>query len=132
MRGISYDNVREIEALIGWTYILTAIIILLALSVSFLIANIILFEGGKNDRSHIKRRIGFIAVGLVSPTIFFLYNLLFVADNIHKAPLLAKFEEANFISMFVFLVSYALVGVGSMSFVRGSRWGSILGNKLTN
>jgi hypothetical protein len=132
MRSISYDNFREIDVLIGQTYLYAAIIILLAMSVSFLLANIILFGGGKNDRSHIKRRIIFIVVGLFAPALFFIYNLLFVAGNISKAPLLAKFEEANIIATIAILILYILISISTMFLIRGSKWGSILGNKLIN
>ena len=121
------ETLKQLEALTGTTYMYAVIIAVAALVLAFIIANIIKFQGGKNATDHIKRRIWYIIIGMVAPIVFFLYNSLYVANFITKAPLQAKFSTANVLATLAVLGVYVVVGIVTMLIMRSSKWGSILG-----
>ena len=121
------EALKEVHALIGETYIYAVIIGIIALVLAFIIANAVKWQGGKNPKDHIKRRVWFIIIGLVSPIGFFLYNVLYVSSYIIKAPLQAKFATANIMATLGVICVYVIVGILTMLLMRSSKWGSILG-----
>jgi hypothetical protein len=121
------DTLNQLDALIGQTYIYAIIGAAVALVLAFLIANLIKFEGGKNSRDHIKRRVWYIVIGIVFTFSFYLYNSLYVSDYITKSSLQAKFSTANLFSTLVLLGIYIGAGLLTMVLIRSSKWGSILG-----
>jgi sensor domain CHASE-containing protein len=121
------DTLNQLDALIGQTYIYAIIGAVVALVLAFLIANLIKFEGGKNSRDHIKRRVWYIVLGIVFTFSFYLYNALYVSDYITKSSLQAKFSTANLFSTLVLLGIYIVVGLLTMVLIRSSKWGSVLG-----
>ena len=121
------ETLKQLEALIGTTYMYAVIIAVAALVLAFIIANIIKFQGGKNATDHIKRRIWYIIIGMVAPIVFFLYNSLYVSEFITKAPLQAKFATANLLATLAVLGIYVVLGIITMLIMRRSKWGSILG-----
>jgi len=120
------ETLRQLEALIGETYMYAVIIALAAVVLAFFIANIIKY-GGKNSTDHIKRRLWFIIVGIITPIAFFLYNALYVSTFIMRMPLKAQFSTANILATLVVLGVYAALGIITMFIFRRSKWGSILG-----
>jgi uncharacterized protein YacL len=77
------DTLNQLDALIGQTYIYAIIGAAVALVLAFLIANLIKFEGGKNSRDHIKRRVWYIVIGIVFT--FCKYTIyLFINPNFIK------------------------------------------------
>lgn len=120
-------NIKQVESLISETYMYAIIIAIAALLLAFIIANLINFEGGKNERSYIKRRIWFIVISALTPISFFLYNALIVSQKIVKPPLVAKFTNANIVSTLIILAIIVVVGIITMLIFRKSKWGSILG-----
>lgn len=120
------ENIRKVEALINETYTYAVILALVALVLAFFIANIIKY-GGKNSTDHIKRRVWYIIIGLITPIIFFLYNTLHVSKLITKPPLQAKFSSANIVATLIIIGVYIAVGLLTMIIMRSSKWGSILG-----
>ena len=121
------ETPRQLEALIGETYIYALIIAIVALVLAFVIANLIKWGGGKSDTSHVKRRVWYIIVGILAPIAFFLYNTLYVSGYISKAPLLATFKTANMLATLALLGVYVVIGIVTMFILRRSKWGSILG-----
>jgi Na+-driven multidrug efflux pump len=121
------DTLKAVNALIAETYVYAVLIAIIALAVAYLIARLITWKGGKNDNSHLVRRIWYIIIGLFAPIFFFLYNTLVVSDKITKAPLFAKFSVANIYATLAILVIYILLGIITMMIFRRSKWGSILG-----
>jgi hypothetical protein len=124
MRNI--QTLPEVQALINETYMYAVIISIVAVVLAFFIAKAINW-GGKNDTSHIKRRIWYIITGIVAAVLFFLYNALYVSPYITRAPLLAQFSTANILATLVLLGIYAVLGIITMLIMRQSKWGSILG-----
>ncbi|NDA64185.1 MAG: hypothetical protein EBX50_19485 [Chitinophagia bacterium] len=121
------DTLNQLDALIGQTYIYAIIGAAIALVLAFLITNLIKFEGGKNSRDHIKRRVWYIVLGILFTFSFYLYNALYVSDYITKSSLQAKFSTANLLSTLVLLGIYIVAGLLTMLLIRSSKWGSILG-----
>ncbi len=121
------ETLKEIEALIGTTYMYAAIIAVVALALAILIANMIKYRGGKNSTDHIKRRVWFIVIGLIAPIAFYLYNAFYVSNYISKAPMKAQFSNANIFATLEVLGVYVVVGILTMLMMRRSKWGSILG-----
>jgi len=122
------ETLKQVQALIGETFMYTVIIGIVAVALAFIIANLIKWGGGKNDTSHVKRRVWYIIIGIVTPVVFFLYNALYVSMFITKAPLAAKFSVANIWATLVILGVYVVVGIVTMFIMRRSKWGSILGS----
>jgi len=121
------EKFGELKSLCRQTYMIAFIVAVLALVLAFILAKLILFEGGKNDRSYIKRRIWFIIIGLATPVSFYLYNTFVVMVKIKKAPLQAKFSDCNLYATLIILGLYFVVGIITMLIFRKSKWGSILG-----
>jgi len=120
------DSLRQLEALIGETYMYAVIIALVAVVLAFFIANLIKY-GGKKSTDHITRRWWFIIVGIIMPIGFFLFNVIHWYPLITKAPLQAQFSTANILATLVVLGVYAAAGIITMFVFRRSKWGSILG-----
>jgi hypothetical protein len=121
------DTLNQLDALIGQTYIYAIIGAVVALALAFLVASLIKFEGGKNSRDHIKRRVWYIVLGIVFTFSFYLYNALYVSNYITRSSLQAKFSTANLFSTLVLLAIYIGAGLLTMVLIRSSKWGSILG-----
>jgi hypothetical protein len=121
------ETLKQVEALIGSTYMYAIIVAIAALVLAFIIANVIKYQGGKNATDHIKRRVWYIITGIIAPVGFFLFNSLYVAGFITKAPLAAKFATANILATLAVLGGYVAVGILLMLIMRSSKWGSILG-----
>jgi H+/Cl- antiporter ClcA len=121
------EALKQLQALIGETYIYAVIVAIAAVVVAFIIANLIKYQGGKNNTDHIKRRVWFIVTGIIAPIAFFLYNAFYVSKYITKAPLQAKFSTANMLSILILLGVYVILGIVTMLIMRRSKWGSILG-----
>jgi uncharacterized membrane protein len=121
------EALKEVQALIGETYMYAVIIGIIAIVLAFIIATLIKWQGGKNPRDHVKRRIWYIIIGLVFPIAFFLYNTLYVSSYIDRAPLQAQFSTANILATLIVLGVYVVVGIITMMIMRSTKWGSILG-----
>ncbi len=121
------ETLQQVQALIGETYMYAVIIGIVALVFAFIIAMLIKWQGGKNPRDHVKRRIWFIIVGIVFPIAFFLFNAFYVSSFISRPPLQAKFSTGNLIATLIVLGVYVGVGIITMLFMRNTKWGSILG-----
>ena len=121
------ETLKQVQALIGDTYMYAAIIAIVALALAFIIANLIKYSGGRNATDHIKRRVWYIIIGVIAPIVFFLYNALYVSEYITKAPLKAQFSTANIVATLEVLGIYVAVGILTMLLMRSTKWGSILG-----
>ena len=121
------EALKDVQALIGETYMYAVIVAVAAVVLAFIVANMIKWGGGKFDTSHVKRRVWYIITGIIAPIAFFLYNSIHVSSFITKLPLLARFKTANIIATLMVLGVYAALGIITMLIMRRSKWGSILG-----
>lgn len=118
----------QLEALQNDTMIYAVVVAVVALLLSFIIANLIPYQGG-TDRSYIKRRIFFIVIGIVGVLGFYLYNDIVVMDIIHKTALKAKFMTTNLICIGINAGVYFIAGIIIMAIFRHTKFGSILNLK---
>jgi hypothetical protein len=121
------EALKQVQALIGETYMYAVIVALVAVILAFIIASLIKYDGGRSSSDHIKRRAWYIVTGIAAPIAFFLYNTLYVSNYITKAPLQAKFSTANLLATLMVLGIYVVLGIVTMLIMRRSKWGSILG-----
>lgn len=118
----------QLEALQNDTMIYAVVVAVVALLLSFIISNLIPYQGG-TDRSYIKRRIFFIVIGIVGVLGFYLYNDLVVMDIIRKTALKAKFMTTNLICIGINAGVYYIIGIIIMAIFRHTKFGSILNLK---
>ncbi|GAB4184595.1 MAG: hypothetical protein OHK0057_00640 [Thermoflexibacter sp.] len=122
-------TVRQLDALISETYVIAVIILLLFLSTAMLIANGIAYEGGKNPKDPAKRRTWFIILGLIAPTVFFLFNYLYVKTTIENVALQAKFSNTNVIATVIIFLFYFIIGFLLSKILKNSKFGTIFPTK---
>lgn len=109
----------------AWVYglIVTGVALALAITIVFMI-------NWRSDRKdYITRRIWFIVIGLVLPTLYWLYNAQAIVPKIQNPGFKNMFEETNLYVLLVSIVVYTVVGVILMFCFRTSKLGSILGKK---
>jgi hypothetical protein len=121
------ETLKQLNALIGETYMYAIILGIGAVALAFIIANLVKYQGGKNPTDHITRRIWYIIIGIIVPIAFFLYNNLYVSSYITRPPLQSKFLTATILATLAELGVYVIVGILTMLIMRRSKWGSILG-----
>jgi uncharacterized membrane protein len=122
-------TVRQLEALISETYVIAIIVLLLFLGTVMLISNSIAYEGGKNPKDPAKRRTWFIVLGLIAPTLFFLFNYLYVKTTIENVALQAKFSNTNVIATIVIFLLYFVIGFLLSKILKNSKFGTIFPTK---
>jgi len=103
--------IREIDGLITQTYTLAVIVAVVTLALAILISSQISFERGANPKDPRKRRITFWILAVITPVIFYMYNLFLVIPNIKKGPALAKFFNTSAIAPVISLVTFIVLGV---------------------
>ena len=118
------QTIRDLETLQGETYILAVIVAIVALALSYLVALLIAYEGGKNPGDATKRRVGFFIIGFVSVATFFLYNVTVVYRRV--APSLeSRFATTNVIATVVVLVIFFVGGFILSKLLKRSKYGTI-------
>lgn len=122
-------TIRQLDALISETYVIAIIVLLLFLGIAMLIANSIAYEGGKNPQDPAKRRTWFIILGLIAPTIFFLFNYLYVKTTIENVALQAKFSNTNVIGTVIIFLLYFIIGFLLSKILKNSKFGTIFPTK---
>jgi len=121
-------NVQQLNQLMNSTMIYAVIVGVVAVVIALAVANMFPWEGG-NDKSYIKRRIAFVAIGIVAILGFWLYNDLVVVGNIKNAGFQNMFKACNLKCIFINLGVY-IVASGILMFTfRHSKFGSILGKE---
>jgi len=104
-------SVKYIPGLIANTYIFAVILGIILLSVAVLIASQIKYQGGANPKDPMKRKVWFWTLAGLTPTAFYLYNMLMVIPNVKKGKALALFYMHSALSPVVALVVFIALGV---------------------
>jgi hypothetical protein len=118
----------QLEDLQNETIIYAIVAFLIAVSISFIISNLIKFQGG-DDRSYIKRRVIFIIIGLINTFGFYIYNDLIVSQRIVNTGFKSMFSTTNLKCLAITIVGYYVGGIVIMLLFRYSKFGSILGRE---
>jgi len=103
-------SLRDVDGLITNTYMLAIVTALVTLGIAILISNSIAYELSEKPKDPRKRKIIFWVIAIVTPILFYVYNLFLVIPNIKKGPALDKFFMTSAISPVVSLVTFILVG----------------------
>ena len=109
----------------AWVY--GAVVIVIALALAILIANLINWRSDRND--YITRRIWFVVIGILAPLGYWVYNMQIIVPKIQNAGFQNMFKETNLYVLLVSIVSYTTIGILLMFCFRNSKLGSILGKK---
>ncbi len=123
-----YENVytlRTIDGLISNTYVFAIVIAVIFVAISILISNIIAYEGGKNPRDAIKRRIWFFVIAAVNTIVFFIWNYFFIATKIKGAPAVSKFMTHTFICTGITLLAFIVMGFVLSKLMKKGKYGTI-------
>ncbi len=119
-------TLKALNSLQDETIVYAVIVCVAAISLSFLVASLVPYKGGK-DRSYITRRIWCIIIGIVACISFYLYNDLAVKPNINNLGWQNMFSHTNLISTGIIFGGYIVLCVVLMLCFRHSKFGSILG-----
>ncbi|MDB2463677.1 hypothetical protein N9W69_02540 [Flavobacteriaceae bacterium] len=103
-------SLKEIPGLITNSYIFAAVCAVVFILLAMLIANMIKFEGGTNPSDPKKRRVWFWIMAIVTPVVFYLYNLFLVIPNIKKGPAMEKFALHGALSALAACFVYIILG----------------------
>ncbi|MDJ1470888.1 hypothetical protein QNI19_24055 [Cytophagaceae bacterium DM2B3-1] len=121
---ITIRNPRQLEDLASETYMFAAIAAVIFIGLSWVVANLIKWEGGKDPQDAGKRRAAFFIIWFVAGAAFFLYNMFVVSDKI--APnLQSKFSQVNYISTAIVFVVYIILGFVLSKLMKNSKYGTI-------
>lgn len=121
-------NLPQLNQLMNSTMIYAVIVGLVAVLVALAVANMFPWEGG-NDKSYVKRRIAFVAIGLITILGFWLYNDLEVLGRIKNAGFQSMFKACNLKCIFINAGVYLVTSIALMFTFRHSKFGSILGKE---
>ncbi|MCF0235546.1 MAG: hypothetical protein HUK09_02320 [Bacteroidaceae bacterium] len=119
-------SLHQLNQLISTTYVYAVVVFVAALALSFVVATLVPWQGGK-DKSYVTRRVAFILIGIVSVLGFWLYNDLVVASDIRNAGFVNMFKSCNLKCLGITAGGYVVVGLIVMACFRNSKFGSILG-----
>jgi len=121
-------NKPQLDQLMNSTMIYAVVVSLIAVLVALAVANMFPWEGG-NDKSYVKRRIAFVAIGLVGILGFWLYNDLVVLGHIKNVGFQSMFKACNVKCIFINAGVYLVASIALMFTFRHSKFGSILGKE---
>lgn len=99
---------------------------LTALLISFIVSNLIAFQGG-DDKSYVKRRVWHIIIGVLSVIDFYYFYYLYVIPRIANPGFRSMLYKTNLQCLGVTAGIYIVVGLIIMLCFRRSKFGSILG-----
>lgn len=129
MRQIALLN--QLHDLQNATYIYAIVVCLIAVLLSYLVANMVAWQGG-NDKSYVKRRVWWIIIGLVASIGLWIYNDLVNVPRITNVGFRHMYSQTNLFCLFIVLIGYFLIGFLLMLFFRRTKFGSILGKQRKN
>ena len=77
-------SLRDVDGLITNTYMLAVVTALVTLGIAILISNSIAYELSEKPKDPRKRKIIFWVTAIVTPILFYVYNLFLVIPNIKR------------------------------------------------
>ena len=126
MRNV--NTLPQLQDLQTETLIYAAIVAVVIFALSFLVANLIPYQGG-NDKSYIKRRIWFVIFIVLGALGFWLYNDIYVMGFIQQVAFKHQFATTNLECLAITIGGSALISIIMMFVLRHSKFGSILGKE---
>jgi methionine sulfoxide reductase heme-binding subunit len=104
-------NLRDMPGLITNTYMFAVMTAIFMIGIAILVASMIQFQSGANPKDRMKRKIWFWILAVLTPVIFFLYNLYLVLPNIKAGPAMNKFSLHNGLSPVIAFVLFVVFGI---------------------
>ncbi len=121
---VTIRNPKQLEELSNETYMFAVIAAIIFIGISWVVANLIKWEGGKDPQDAGKRRAAFFVLWFIAGAAFFLYNMFKVSDQV--APnLQSKFSQTNYISTAIVFVVYLIAGFVLSKLMKNSKYGTI-------
>ena len=117
-------TVQQLDALKQTTLVWAVIIFVAAFAISFLVATLVPYKGGK-DTSYITRRIWYIIVGVVAAAGYWIFNYLVKVPAIKNPGFRSQFSQTNLISVAVIVLGYIIIGLLVAIIFRKSKFSTV-------
>ena len=104
-------NLRDIDGLITNTYMFAVVAAIVMLGLAILVASMIQYQSGANPKDRMKRKMWFWILGILTPIIFYVYNLTLVMPNIKAGPAMNKFFNHSALSPVLAFAIFVILGV---------------------
>ena len=104
-------SLRVVDGLIINTYMFAVITAIVMLAIALLVANSIKYQPGPNPKDASKRKLWFWILAILTPVIFYVYNLVLVMPNIKAGPAMNKFFMHSALSPVVSIVVFVALGI---------------------
>ena len=118
-------TVQQLEALKSTTLVWAAIICVAAFAISFLVATLIPYKGGK-DTSHVTRRIWYIIITVLAALGYWIYNFLVAVPAIKNPAWQGQFSsQTSLISVAIILLGSVVLGLVISVIFRKSKFATI-------
>jgi ABC-type arginine/histidine transport system permease subunit len=128
LQVITIRNPRQLEQQAYETYLLAVIVAIIFVGISWIVAKLIKWEGGRDPKDAGKRRAAFFIIWFVAIASFFLYNMVVVSEKV--APnLQSRFSMVNYLSTLLLAVVYLIVGFILSKLLKSSKYGTIFPGK---
>ena len=114
----------QLEALKSETLMWAAIICVAAFAISYLVATLIPYKGGR-DNSHVIRRICFVVITLLTSAGYWVYNLLAQVPRIKNAAWQSDFAQTNLITVAIILLGSVVLGLLFAFIFRKSKFATV-------
>lgn len=117
-------TVQQLDALKQTTLVWAVIICLVAFAISFLVATLVPYKGGK-DTSFVIRRIWYIIIVVVAAAGYWIYNFLVAVPAIKNPGFKSQFSQTNLISVVIIIVGYLVIGLVVAFIFRKSKFSTV-------
>ena len=127
MRQIA--TLSQLQDLQNSTWIYAIAVCFIAIAISYLVSNMIAWQGG-NDKSYVKRRVWWVIIGFVAGLGFWIYNDVVNVHRIVNVGFKHMYSQTNLLCLLVVLLVYFGISLLIMATLfRKAKFGSILGKQ---
>lgn len=117
-------TVQQLDALKQTTLVWAVIICVTAFAISFFVATLVPYKGGK-DTSYITRRILHIIIVVLAAAGYWIYNFLVAVPAIKNPGFQNQFSQTNLISVVVIVLGYIALGLLAAFIFRKSKFSTV-------
>lgn len=117
-------TIQQLDALKQTTLVWAVIICLVAFAISFLVATLVPYKGGK-DNSFVIRRIWYIVIGVIAAAGYWIYNFLVAVPAIKNPGFKSQFSQTTLISFVIIIIGYVAIGLVVTFIFRKSKFSTV-------
>lgn len=117
-------TIQQLDALKQTTLVWSVIICLVAFAISFLVATLVPYKGGK-DTSFVIRRIWYIVIGVIAAAGYWIYNFLVAVPAIKNPGFKSQFSQTTMISFVIIIIGYVAIGLVVAFIFRKSKFSTV-------